>query len=76
MFSLTATLSLWESRTRGLGTGGYAQVMPGVRHPAERDLGEDRYGGRFVRQGGLLSIANQEPNWLRNPSPLGLILVI
>ena len=30
----------------------------------------------FARQGGLLSIATQEPNWSRSPSPLGLVLAI
>ena len=54
--------------------GGYAQVMPSVRHPA-RSLGPGRRAPlpsrasarekvqrSFERQGGLLSIATREPN--------------
>ena len=37
---------------------------------------EPRYESSFARQGGLLSIATQEPNWLRSPSLLGPVLVI
>ena len=73
-----------ERRARGLGTGAAPGSRPDARHAA-RPLrpgsshvpprAEPRYEDPFERQGGLLSIATQEPNWSRSPSLHGPILV-
>ena len=72
-----------ESRARGLGTGAALGSRPSVRHPARspgpgrRAPLPSRASARanvwrlFARQGGLLSIATQEPNWSHSPSLLG-----
>ena len=70
-----------ESRARGLGTGAALGSRPSARHPTRSPgpgrrapLPRPRRGQvwkLFARQGGLLSIATQEPNWSRSPSLLG-----
>ena len=75
------TTSPRESRTRGLGTGAALGSRPSARHPTRSPgpgrrapLPRPRRGQvwkLFERQGGLLSIATQEPNWSRSPSLLG-----
>ena len=76
-----------ESRARGLGTGAALGSCPSVRHPARspgpgrrapllrRASARAKVRRSFERQGGLLSIAAQDPNWSRSPSLLGLVLV-
>ena len=72
-----------ESRARGLGTGAALGSRPSARHPTRspgpgrRTTLPSRASARakvwrlFARQGGLLSIVTQEPNWSRSPSLLG-----
>ena len=63
----------------GAGHGGCARVTPERTPPSQvhRTLSscappraEPRYKDSFERQGGLLSIATQDPNWSRSPSLL------
>ena len=60
--------------------GGCAQVTPERTPPSQvprtwssraPPRAEPRYESLFACQGGLLSIATQEPNWSRSPSLLG-----
>ena len=72
-----------ESRARGLGTGAALGSRPSVRHPTRsprpgrraplpsRASARAKVWRLFARQGGLLSIVTQEPNWSRSPSLLG-----
>ena len=69
-----------ESGVRGLGTGAALGPRPSAHHPTRSPgpgrrapLPRPRRGQvwqLFARQGGLLSIATQEPNWSRSPSLL------
>ena len=63
----------------GAGHGGYAQATPGHTPPSQAPrawfiVRPSPSGAKvrrpFERQGGLLSIATQEPNWSRSPSLL------
>ena len=70
-----------KSRARVLGTGAALGSRPSARHPTKSPgpgrrtpLPRPRRGKvwrLFAHQGGLLSIATQEPNWSRSPSLLG-----
>ena len=71
-----------ESRARGLGTRVALGSRPSVRHPtrspgpgrsplSSRASARAKVWRMFAHQGGLLSIATQEPNWSHSPSLLG-----
>ena len=84
MYGLIATPPL-GSVTQGAWTRGLlpGQARTHTTQPGPMDLVVARLfpsgakvGKSFARQGGLLSIATQEPNWSGSPSPLGLVLVI
>ena len=70
--------SPWESYAWGLGTGAALGSRPSARHPTRSPgpgrrapLPRPRRGQvwkLFARQGGILSIMTQEPNWSRSPS--------
>ena len=60
---------------RGLDMGAAPKRMPPSQVPRTWSSrappqAEPRYESLFARQGGLLSIATQEPNWSRSPSLL------
>ena len=68
----------------GAGHGAYAWVRPRRTPPSQAprawfiarpSLSGAKVRRPFERQGGLLSIATQEPNWSRSPSLLGPVLV-
>src|SRR4051812_20515796 len=68
----------------GAGHGGYARALPERTPPSQvprtwssraPPRAEPRYENPFERQGGLLSIATQEPNLPRRPSLLSPVLV-
>ena len=70
----------------GTGHGGRAQVTPRRTPPSQPPPPQAWFVARlsssgakvrrpFECQGGLLSIATQEPNWSRSPSLLGPFLV-
>ena len=68
----------------GAGHGGYARVLPKCMPPSQVPRTwssrapprvEPMYGNPFERQGGLLGIATQGPNFPRSPSLLNLVLV-
>ena len=62
----SATRGGW---TRGLGCTPPSQV-PQTWSSRAPPRAEPRYENSFARQGGLLSIVTQEPNWSRSPSLL------
>ena len=68
----------------GAGHGGCARATPERTPPSQvpqtwssraPPRAEPRYEDSLEHQGGLLSIATQEPNWSRSPSLLGPVLV-
>ena len=68
----------------GAGHGGYARASPERMPPSQvprtwssraPPRAEPRFGNPFEHQGGLLSIATQEPNLPHSPSLLSPVLV-